>query len=142
MPDENPASTTTTTSASSPSLKPTAPPPVSDPASPATPAGGPTLAGEYASQPEVVTAVQYVAPDGEVEGNLDEVAALGVEVTKQEPWDPAGGQDCILIGYPAAEGDLPVRFLVQPGQYVVVRSGANAFEVYEAAEFTTLYSPK
>lgn len=138
MPDENPAGTSTATStSSSPSSKPAAPP-VSDPTAPAV--GDPAPAAEYASQPDVVTAVQYAAPDGETEGNLDEIAALGVEVTKQEPWDPAAGQNCILIGYPAAEGDLPVRYLVQPGQYVAVRPDANAFEVYDAEQFAQLYS--
>lgn len=139
MPDENPPSTSVAASSSSAASKPAAAPPVSDPAAPA--GGDPATAAEYASQPERVTAVQYTAPDGADEpGNLDEVAALGVEVTKQDPWDPAAGQNCILIGYPAEDGALPVRYLVQPGQYVAVRPDANAFEVYDAEQFEQVYS--
>jgi hypothetical protein len=130
-----PAGTATSSAASA---KPTA-----AATSSAHPAPDPSAAAEYTTEPEVVTAVQYTAPDGADEpGNIDEIESLGLQVDKQDPWDPAGGQNCLLVGYPAeGEHELPVRFLVQPGQYVVTRPGANAFEVYHPEDFTEKYSP-
>jgi hypothetical protein len=134
-----PAPTTTRTR-----TQPAAPPPVSqEPAtSSALPAGLAATAAEF-TRTETVTAVQYVAPDGADEaGNIAQIEALGLEVDKQDPWDPAAGQNCLLVGYPPAEGELTVRTLLQPGQLVVLRTDANAFEVHDPDEFKQQFTTK
>lgn len=136
----------TTPTSSKSAAKPTSAAPVSaEPAAasvaPATESA--TTAAQY-SRTETVTAVKYVAPDGADEpGNIDAIRALGLQVDQQNPWDPAGGQNCLLVGYaPPDEDDLVVRTLVQPGDMVVIRTDANAFEVYQPDDFDRQFKPQ
>lgn len=86
-----------------------------------------------------VQAIAYepptVAEDGTVvdnTGNYAEFAAI-VPTRGQVPWDPANGQNCILVEL--ANG----TYVVTPGSYLVQHANGD-FTVIDAEDFAVTYS--
>lgn len=86
----------------------------------------------FIAKPSTVQAVQYVAPNGaDVSGNVDEIKALA-DVEEQNPWDPAGGQHCLIVVLSDSTA------LLEDGGYLAVASD-GAVSVFTEDEFRAAY---
>lgn len=81
--------------------------------------------------PVKVSAVQYLPPTEDVPGNIDELNEIAPTRT-QVPWDPANGQNCVLV-------DLgPAEYVMVPGAYLVQHADGS-LEVVEPEDFDATY---
>lgn len=91
----------------------------------------------YTHKPAPVTleAVQYAAPDADGSGgNVGELIQAGARM--QHPWDPANGQDCLLLGYESHDA----VGVLQSGDYLVVRPDGTKAAV-KREDFESTFSP-
>lgn len=81
--------------------------------------------------PVKVTALQYQPPTEDTTGNIDELNEITPTRT-QVPWNPATGQNCVLVDLGTAE------YVMVPGAYLV-RHDDGSLEVVEPEDFHATY---
>lgn len=105
---------------------------------------------QYTAKPVTVEAIRYDAPDAESEGNLAELEAMAPDLLqKQDPWNPAAGQSCLLLLFPAlpvahdVDSGEPTAYaepetrVIKPGDYLVLDDGL--LSALDGALFESLY---
>lgn len=107
---------------------------------------------KYQSKPLTVEAVRYEAPDtGGGAGNLSDLQALAGDVLqRQAPWNPADGQNCLLLvapaepvahdvdGNPTAYSEA-VCAVLKPGDYLI-RAGDGSLAVADGERFEAAWT--
>jgi hypothetical protein len=94
---------------------------------------------KYVTRPVHVEAVQYEPPTGadSEDGNLTELQSFGdVDVVEQSPWNPAEGQNCVILVGEADEG----LGLLKPGDYLV-KDVDGLLSIADRETFDAKYQP-
>lgn len=89
----------------------------------------------FTSKPHTIDAVAYVAPEGDGDGNLAELQALGgadITFERQSPWNPADGQSCLLVF-----GHGQHFALIRNGDYLTTVNGR--VDVVDGEDFADQY---
>lgn len=88
----------------------------------------------YTAKPVTVQALQYTAPDGADEaGNVDEIGKVA-PARQQSPWDPAGGQNCLIVDVGGRD------MLLTPGGYLI-KHADGSLTTADQGEFEADYAP-